>query len=269
MTTSSTTTYAGSTSTARRRTGQRVDIDQAQLAELLREYFDKRDRATRNRIVESQMHLVEHYVRRYRRSERAGADDLRQTALMALIGAVDRFDPNEGTTLRTFASRTIEGELKRYLRDKTWMVRPPRSIQEIHLNIRQATEELLHETGRSPTVPELASHLRLDEERVIQGLVAASTRDSESLSRSLHGEDGPILEDTLSVTDDRFDLTEMRMVLRQAVNTLDERELHALRLRFLDELTQPEIAELIGLSQSYVSRLIRSGLSRLRAECAR
>jgi len=253
----------------RRRAHRTREISTEELAELLREYRVTGDRRIRNRIVESQMHLVEHYVIRYRRPGRAEPDDLRQTALMALVGAVDRFDDRFGASLQTFAARTIEGELKRFLRDRTWLVRPPRSTQEVHLRVRRAMEELSHELTRSPTTAEIAERLGEPVETVILGLVAAAQRDGESISRRRRDEDSPQLEDALSCTDDGFDLTEQRIVLRDAVHELEERHLRILRLRYLDEMTQPEIAEAIGVSQSYVSRLLRDGLATLRREFER
>jgi RNA polymerase sigma-B factor len=136
---------------------------------LLEDYHRTRDRRLRNRVVEAHLHLVDHYVLLHARRGVVGADDLRQTALLALIGAVDRFDPAAGASLSTFAGRTIDGELKRYLRDRTWLVRPPRSAQEAHLNVRNASEELAHELGRSPTVDELAERLGVHPDHVLLG----------------------------------------------------------------------------------------------------
>jgi len=244
-------------------------LEPAEILELLREYRETGDRRLRNRIVESQMRLVEHYVIRFRRSSRSSPDDLRQTALLALIGAVDRYDEREGASLATFASRTIEGELKRYLRDKTWMVRPPRATQEAHLAIRRATEDLSHELHRSPTTAELCERLDMDEETVIRGLVAGTTRENESINRPKRDDDGPSIEEVLSTEDVELDLTEQRIVLRAAVTGLEERHLHILRLRYIEEMSQPEIAERIGVSQSYVSRLLKDGVAALRREVER
>lgn len=236
-----------------------IDVDQ-----LLTDYRETHDRRIRNQIVEAHLHIVDHYVTRYSRSGRVSPDDLRQAALIAVIGAVERFDEHGGASLRTFASRTVEGELKRYLRDKTWTVRPPRSHQEAHLGIRKATEELTQSLHRSPTVAELSAHLGMNEERVIQGLAAAAVRDSESLNRMIRRDQHDEMSIEFGDIDGSFDLTELRMALRLGIDTLNAREQHVLRLRFLDELSQPEISELIGVSQSYVSRLIRGALISLR-----
>ena len=237
-----------------------------ELTALLVEYRRTGDRRLRNRIVESQRQLVEHHVQRYARGHRAPADDLRQTALLALIGAVDRFDPDAGASLRTFADRTIDGQLKRYLRDRTWVVRPPRSVQETHLHVRGAIDELAHQLGRAPTVPELSERLGIDEERVIEGLVASDARDCASIQRPSQQDEGTTLEDTLGDVDSGIDLTDDRVSVRHVIGRLDARQSEVLRLRFFEGLSQPEIAQRFGISQSYVSRLIRGALGELRAE---
>ncbi len=251
---------------APRRSRSTAELDPDELAALLVEYRRTGDRRLRNRIVESQRQLVEHHVQRYARGHRAPADDLRQTALLALIGAVDRFDPDAGASLRTFADRTIDGQLKRYLRDRTWVVRPPRSVQETHLHVRGAIDELAHELRRSPTVPELSERLEIDEERVIEGLVASDAREGASIQRPSHLDEGATLEDTLGDVDSRLDLTDDRVSVRHVIDRLDDRQSEVLRLRFFEGLSQPEIAQRFGISQSYVSRLIRGALSELRAE---
>lgn len=251
-------------STARARSSRSSHQEPIDVDQLLAEYQLTRDRRIRNQIVESHLHIVDHYVARYSRSGRVSPDDLRQAALIAVIGAVERFDENGGASLRTFASRTIEGELKRYLRDKTWMVRPPRSHQEAHLSIRLASDELTQSLHRSPTVEELAQHLGVSEERVIQGLAASAVRDSESINRQIRKGQHEEVAVKLGDIDGSFDLTELRIALRNGIKSLNRREQYVLRLRFLDELSQPEISNLIGVSQSYVSRIIRGALLTLR-----
>lgn len=238
------------------------------MASLVAQYRSCGDRRLRNRIVEAHLHVVDHYVLTYaRRAPGVAADDLRQTALVGLIGAVERFDPDGGASLTTFATRTIDGELKRYLRDRTWLVRPPRAAQETHLNIRAASEDLSHQLGRSPTVGELAEHLDLSEDRVLMGLVAGQARHNESIDQPMrHEGGGSRLEIALGQPDAAYELAEARISLGNGLARLDERERHILELRFGEELSQPEIAERIGVSQSYVSRIIQSALATLRDE---
>lgn len=236
---------------------------------LFREYRDSGDRHVRNRIVEAHLHLADYYVSRFSRSVGTSSDDLRQTALMAIIHAVERFDPDLGVSFRTFASRTMEGELKRYLRDKSWAVRPPRRAQELHLRIRRASEELSQRLGRSATVAELAEELGESEEHVLEGLEAGRARAADRLDPVPRGEDdraGSVLDRVLGALDPSFGSVEQRLVLRAAIANLDEREQEVLQLRFVEDLSQPEIAELIGVSQSYVSRILRGTLAQLRTE---
>lgn len=247
--------------------GAGEDRSPGEEAALFEEYRRNGDRRVRNRIVESHMDVAEHHVARFSRSSGVSADDLRQTALLAMIRSVDRFDPAFGTSFRTFASRTIEGELKRFLRDRTWAVRPPRRVQELHLRTRQAAEELTHRFGRPPTVGEVAAELGVDVSSVLHAMEAGHARRASGLEASPTGGDGscvPLRE--LGSPDPGYANVEDRAVLRAAVAHLDDRERQVLRLRFVEELTQPEIAQRVGLSQSYVSRLLRGGIEHLRSD---
>ena len=238
-----------------------------QVAHLIEEYRRTGDRRLRNRVVEAHLHLVDHYVASCARGGLVSKDDARQTALLALIGAVDRFDPAGGASLITFATRTIDGELKRYLRDRSWMVRPPRSAQETHLNLRRASEQLSQELGRAPTVAEFARHLDIDEDHVHIGLVAGLGRRNESVDHPARDDDSAHrLEATLGHEDVGFDLTEARISLRAGMSRLDDRQRDLLHMRFAKGMSQPDIAREVGVSQSYVSRIIRSALSVLRSE---
>jgi len=236
-------------------------------AELMERYRCTGDRRLRNRIVEANLHLVEHHVRRYDRSAPAARDDLRQTALLALVKAVDRFDPCAGASVATFAARTIDGEMKRYLRDRTWLVRPPRAAQERHLTLRRAAEELTQQLGRAPTVEELASELELDEDEVLLGLMAGNARQNESLDRPT-GDDSTLTRlDLLTGAEDHgYEMSDSLMTLRKGMDRLDQRQRTMLDMRFCQELSQTEISERMGVSQSYVSRIIHQALDELRTE---
>ncbi len=236
-------------------------------AELITEYQRTGDRRLRNRVVEAHLHVADHHVLRFSRSAGAAADDLRQTALVAMVRAVDRFDPGLGVSFRTFASRTIEGELKRYLRDRSWIVRPPRRAQELHLQVRRSSEELSQRLGRAPTVAEIADDLDVAEDDVLEAMEAGQARSGTGLEApGPDGEASSSLVRMLGAIDPSFGNVDDRMVLRDAVAGLDERQQLVLHLRFVEELSQPEIAEEVGLSQSYVSRLLRGSLARLRSE---
>jgi RNA polymerase sigma-B factor len=224
------------------------------------------DRALRNRLVEDHRHLAEYFVKRY--SHRGiAADDLRQLSLVAIIHAVDRFDPEVGVAFSTFASRTIEGELKRYFRDRTWSVRPPRRAQELHLELRQAEEDLSQKLGRSPTVAELAESLDVDEDYVLEALEAGSAHQAASLDQpSTAGEDDSSSrgDRVLAEVDRGFVEVDSQIVVRELLDRLPERERTIVYMRFFENMTQPEIAEKVGVSQSYLSRILRKALLDLR-----
>lgn len=246
-------------------TGRDRSLTADEIDELLAEYHRSGDRAARNKVIEAHLEIVGFQVRRYARGGAAPADDLRQTALMAVVHAANRYEPGHGASFRTFASRTIEGELKRYLRDRSWAVRPPRARQEMHLHVSRASEELSHRLHRAPRVSELAEHLGVSEEAVLEGLEAGHARVAE------HIDPGPRSEDdtgpgghVLGAADPSFEASEAHMDLLGALSGLGERDRHVLQLRFIEELSQPEIAEVLGISQSYVSRILRSSLAQLR-----
>ncbi len=231
------------------------------------EYRRTGDRRLRNQLVEENRGVAEYFVRRY--SHRGvPTDDLRQISLLAVISAVDRFDPSLGVAFSTFASRTIEGELKRYLRDRTWMVRPPRRAQELHLELRRADEDLSQRLGRSPTIAELAAAVDASEDHVLEALEAGVAHQATSLDQPQTGashEGGRSVGDRVLVgRESGFEAIERAEVVADLLADLPEREREVIRLRFFENLTQPEIALRMGVSQSYLSRIIRRTLIDLR-----
>jgi RNA polymerase sigma-B factor len=239
------------------------------LEDLFVEYHRTRQRALRNRLIEAHRGLAEFFVRRYSRRG-IPDDDLRQIALLAILHAVERFDPSLGVSFATFASRTIEGELKRYFRDRTWLVRPPRRAQELHLELRSSIDALTQRLGRSPTVPELAAELRVDEDRILEALEAGAAHQTASLDETVSFADGVSreLKRPLAHVDPGFAATDHRLVLDQVLDGLPERERTVIYLRFVEGLGQQEIADRIGVSQSYLSRILRRSLIRLRSRIA-
>jgi RNA polymerase sigma-B factor len=230
------------------------------------EYRQTRDRNLRNRLVEENRHVGDYLVRRYSRRG-VPEDDLRQISLLAIIAAVERFDPSMGVSFSTFAGRTIEGELKRYLRDRTWMVRPPRRAQELHLELRRADEDLTHELGRSPTISELAAAVDDTEDHVLEALEAGVAHQATSLDQpqGTGDDESRSLGDRVLVSREvGFADVEAQQVVADLLEGLDERDREVVRLRFYENMTQPEIAERLGVSQSYLSRIIRRILVDLR-----
>jgi RNA polymerase sigma-B factor len=238
----------------------------SEVAERFVEYRATQDRRLRNELVEEHRDLADYFVKRYSRRGVA-TDDLRQLALLAIIHAVERFDPDMGVAFSTFASRTIEGELKRYFRDRTWSVRPPRRAQELHLELRRAEEDLGQELGRPPTVRELAAHLEVSEDHVLEALEAGVAHQAASLDQPAGPDmDGATRGDRLLAdVEPGYTHVDRRLIVEELMRELPERERSILYMRFFENMTQPEIAERVGVSQSYLSRILRKALLDLRA----
>jgi RNA polymerase sigma-B factor len=186
--------------------------------------------------------------------------------MLGLIKAVDRFEADRGVDFSGFAIPTIVGELKRHFRDRTWSIRVPRRLQELRMAIVGANNTLTQTLGRSATVADIATHLGITEEEVLEGLEGAQAYSTTSLSTPINEDGGRELADTFGGEDANFELTELRLTLGPALATLDEREQKILTLRFYGNLTQTEIAEQIGISQMHVSRLLSKALVKLRSQ---
>lgn len=230
--------------------------------DLFRAYRESGSRKLRNQLVERHQGLVGPVVRRYERRGIA-SEDLRQVALIAVLKAVERFDPDYGVQFSTFATRTIEGELMRQLRDRGWAVRPPRRQQEVYLAVRRAEEDLVQRLGRSPTVAELARATGETEDHILEALEAGGARHASSLDLPT-GADRPPPQALVANQEAGIAHVEVRMLVAALMDGLDDREREVIHLRFFEDLGQPEIAERLGLSQSYVSRLIRRTLEAMR-----
>ena len=209
--------------------------------------------------------LADHIARRFDgRGE--PRDDLVQVARVGLVNAVIRYDVETGSDFVSFAVPTIMGEVRRHFRDNSWSVKVPRRLKELHLRLGAATSELSQQLGRAPTASELAHHLEMEREEVIEGLVAGSSYNTLSIDSGGSGseEDAPAIMDTLGDVDLSLDQIENRESLRPLLEQLPERERTVLLLRFFESLTQTQIAERVGISQMHVSRLLAKSLARLR-----
>ncbi|GAA2700682.1 SigB/SigF/SigG family RNA polymerase sigma factor [Actinoplanes palleronii] len=218
----------------------------------------------RDRAIEAWLPMAQHLANRYAgRGE--PTDDLRQVAVMGLIKAVDRYDAERGIEFASFAIPTVVGELKRHFRDRTWSIRVPRRLQEMRLAITAANNDLRHELGRSPTVADIAGHLGVTEEAVLEGLEGARAYTSTSLSTPASEDGNVTLGDTLGTAESGFDEADLRLTLGPALAGLDERDRKIVVLRFYGSQTQAEIAAQLGISQMHVSRLLTRALLKLRA----
>jgi len=222
--------------------------------------------AARDQMITDNLGLAHQLARRFlHRGEEL--DDLVQVASVALVKSVDRFDPGRGVDFAAFATRTIIGELKRHFRDKGWAVRASRRVQELYLELGHATGTLVQELGRSPTVAELAATIGTTEEAILEAVEAGQGYRASSLDAP-DDQDMP-LSARLGERDQNYDSVEQRALLGPAMSQLPEREQTILRMRFVDGLTQSEIATSIGVSQMHVSRLLAASLAQMRRGISR
>jgi len=197
------------------------------------------------------------------------AEDLEQVAYLALIKAVDNFDPARGTAFLGYLTPMVAGEIKRYFRDSTWDVHVPRRMQELSSSLRKATEALTQELGRSPSVEELAKTTHSTTEQVVEALDSSRAYNTVSLSAPAPDEgdeDGGDPLEHFGDEDEGFELAEERQLLREGFKDLGDRERSILHMRFFLGMTQSEIADQVGISQMHVSRLIRQSIDRVREQ---
>ena len=194
-------------------------------------------------------------------------DDLVQVASLGLVKALDRFDTARGVSFASYAVPTILGELKRYFRDKTWAVRVPRDLQERSTQVERAAERLFAQTGRAPSVSEIAEATGLSDERVLEAREASMSYRATSLETpsGMDGDESYTLADRIGADDDELVRAEQSVCLEQLADVLSDRDRHVLSLRFEQDMTQSEIAAHIGVSQMHVSRILRAALERLQA----
>jgi RNA polymerase sigma-B factor len=218
----------------------------------------------RGYLVELHLPLVEYLARRFR-NRGEWLDDLTQVATIGLIKSIDRFDLERGVEFSTYATPTIVGEIKRHFRDKGWAVRVPRRLQELKLSLTKAIGDLAQREGRAPTVSELAAHLQMTEEEVLEGLESANAYSTVSLDAPDSGdEDAPAVSDSLGMVDEALEGVEYRESLKPLLEQLPPREKKILLLRFFGNMTQSQIAIELGISQMHVSRLLARTLAQLR-----
>ncbi len=235
---------------------------------LLRAYRETGDVAARDRLIESFIPVVRSIAYRYSgRGEQL--DDLEQVASVGLIKAIERFDLDRDVELMTYVFPTVVGELKRHFRDRGWSVTVPRRLKELHYRLSRLIEELTATLGRSPTIAELAEEAGVDEEEVVEALEVGRAYASRSLTRALDSDEGGAGAELIDLIDDEergYEAAENRELLASGLKALDDRERRIVQLRFVEGLTQSQIAVEIGISQMHVSRLIRRALEKLSEE---
>jgi RNA polymerase sigma-B factor len=245
---------------------RRSDSRLSRTETLMARWQDHEDREAREELFQRFLPLARKLAARYANPHEP-IEDLVQVASLGLLGAIDRFDPDRGVRFPAFAIPTILGELKRYFRNTGWSVHVPRGAQEMALRVDRAIRQIEAQSGRQPSVGELAEYLELSQEDILTGLDAGTAHYSVSLDApvSLAGEEEPdTLGDSLGDVDESYGLLETRISLATAMGRLPHLERHALVLRLEKNLKQTEIARELGCSQMQVSRLLRRAAARLR-----
>ncbi|MFD5536763.1 RNA polymerase sigma factor SigF [Streptomyces sp. NPDC127079] len=220
----------------------------------------------RNTLIEMNMSLVRYAAGRFRSRGPEEMEDIVQVGMIGLIKAIDRFEISREVEFTSFAVPYIVGEIKRFFRDTTWAVHVPRRLQEARVQLAKATEELRSRLDRDPTVKELSELMSLPEDEVREARLASNGYNSSSLDAAINGsEDGEsALQDFIGTEDAALELVEDFHALAPLLAELDERDRKLIHMRFVEELTQAQIGEHLGVSQMQVSRLLSRCLVRLR-----
>ncbi|WP_377891882.1 RNA polymerase sigma factor SigB [Alkalihalobacillus sp. R86527] len=227
---------------------------------------DPTDEVVQLKLVERYEDLVQSLARKFSKGKSIH-DDLSQVGMIGLLAALRRFDPSFGRSFESFAVPTIVGEIKRFIRDKTWSVHVPRRIKELGPRIKKAVEDLTNELQRSPKVDELAEYLNVSEEEVLETMEMGKSYQALSVDSSIEADQEGSTVTLLDLVGDQeqgFDLVDQQMVLKKAFAVLSEREQEILNCTYFENMSQKETGEKLGISQMHVSRLQRRALEKLR-----
>ena len=228
-------------------------------------YQATKDDTAQTNLVVHYRYLVESIARKYARGK-SNYDDIVQVGMLGLLGAIRRFDPEFGRSFEAFAVPTIVGEIKRFLRDKTWDVHVPRRIKELGPRIKAAVEALTIELQCSPTIEDIANRLEVREEEVLEAMEIGRSYQALSMDHSIESDsDGSAItfSDVIGKVDGGFELTNKRMIVAEAIEILNEREKQIIQLTYIEQLSQKEAGERLGISQMHVSRIQRKAIKKL------
>lgn len=238
--------------------------DKERTRELFRRYKEEGDEEAREQLIVSHVNLVRYIAAKFK-NRGEPLDDLIQVGTIGLIKAIDRFDPSRGLEFTTYATPTIMGEIKRHFRDKGWTIRVPRRLQELSAKVNSATDELTAQLQRSPSIEEVAYYLGTTADEVLEAMESSSAYSSVPLEGQGNNEedDAPSVIDRYASVDGDLEASDDRMVLEEVIGEFPEADQQAIRMRFIDGMTQVEIAKRLGISQVQVSRMLRRALRRI------
>ncbi|MCS4487068.1 RNA polymerase sigma factor SigB [Staphylococcus americanisciuri] len=241
------------------------NVSPEQINEWILAHQQNDDAEAQEKLVKYYENLIESLAYKYSKGQ-SHHEDLVQVGMVGLIGAINRFDLSFDRKFEAFLVPTVIGEIKRYLRDKTWSVHVPRRIKEIGPRIKKTIDELTNELERSPSIQEIAHRLEVSDEEVLEAMEMGQSYHALSVDHSIEADkDGSTvtLLDVVGSQDENFDLTEQRIILERILPILSEREREIIQCTFIEGLSQKETGERVGLSQMHVSRLQRTAIKKL------
>lgn len=244
----------------------RNNKDNTHVYEWIEEFQNNRNEEVQTKLVLHYESLVQSLARKFSRGQDHD-DDLYQVGMIGLLAALRRFDHSFERSFESFAVPTIVGEIKRFIRDKTWSVHVPRRIKELGPRIKKAVEELTSDLQRSPQVDEIAEYLEVSVEEVLETMEMGKSYQALSVDRSIEADQegsAVTLLDLVGATDEGYEKTDQQLLLQKAFTVLTEREKEILKCTYFENLSQKETGEKLGISQMHVSRLQRRALQKLR-----
>ncbi|PPA70540.1 RNA polymerase sigma factor SigB [Jeotgalibacillus proteolyticus] len=232
----------------------------------IKAYQETEDGDAQHNLVVHYRNLVESIARKYSKGK-SYHEDIAQVGMIGLLGAIRRYDETFGKSFEAFAIPTIIGEIKRFLRDKTWSVHVPRRIKELGPKIKATVEELTTDLQRSPKVSEIADYLEVSEEEILEAMEMGKSYQALSVDHSIEADsDGSTvtLLDIVGSMDDNYEKTDQRLVLEKVLHVLTDREKQIIQYTYLENLSQKDAGDQLGISQMHVSRLQRRAIKKLR-----
>ncbi|WP_091661762.1 RNA polymerase sigma factor SigB [Alteribacillus iranensis] len=244
----------------------RKNSDDGKVYDWIYEFQEDPTEEIQTKLVQHYEPLVQSLARKFSRGQDHD-DDLYQVGMIGLLAALRRFDDSFNRSFESFAVPTIVGEIKRFIRDKTWSVHVPRRIKELGPRIKKAVEDLTNELQRSPQVEEIAEHLEVSEEEVLETMEMGKSYQALSVDRSIEADQegsAVTLLDLVGSTEEGYEKTDQHLLLEKAFSVLTDREKEILQFTYFENLSQKETGEKLGISQMHVSRLQRRALQKLR-----
>ncbi|WP_094550528.1 SigB/SigF/SigG family RNA polymerase sigma factor [Petroclostridium xylanilyticum] len=231
--------------------------------QMFAEYREKRDKHLRDYIINKYLYIADILTKKFL-NRGVEYDDIYQVACIGLLQAVERYDVTKGVKFSSFATPTIIGEIKRYFRDKGNIIRVPRRIYEIYQKVNQARHILSQTLGRAPKVEEIAEYLNLSEETILEIIESANISAVQSLEQSLYSDDETALQELVGEEDASFAKIENRDFIEKSLNHFNKAEKEFIKQRYYNKKTQKQIADLLGVSQMYISRLEKKVLDKFK-----